>query len=1157
MNRYICNIILLPVMLVCLAVFSSCEDRIEYFGGPIPDGISTVDVAMSYQAFTPALESRASGTTIKDINTLWLVIFDNEGNFLEKREVTDFEQRNEVENTRPDGALSSETVTGHAKFKLTLRNGYYKIYAVVNHDLSVVSDEDINSIEKLKKLDLTWNEGDVSANAQMFGHFVNGDKTTKYEGLETVAIRDNSSQLHSWVRRAASKLTIAFDTQNLNENIYIYLKSIEVKDVPKHCYLHEKNIVAQDGYELESKLVQGETIFFGNAKATDKGKEDHGKWPVIASGDSIYGLYSDRHGEMTGADIKARRAREHSDAAEALFFYENMQPDGIEGTVTDKRQDVKGENNQVSFPDGNYAGSHNSDGSLKDDAYTDKGWKDGKQWGSYVEVKAYYVNNAGTHPGKGDIIYRFMLGKNTTTNYEAERNHHYRLTMKFNGNANDVDFHIDYKEEAKPGLYTPDTVYVSYLYNQPATMPMRATPKPGYDFVSFEAVILENEWIPFPDHPGEDVTGLYNTTAWKMMQEGNDNSEYYKMTDKWVTDMAKVTDGKYYKADSEMKNGTEFGFLSLREVETVTKDMGRWASAALVKNFRDAYFKPTQYGTAEQKKDVNGPLNWREYVVGIPTKDETITTTDPVDGDYTFTRTTNSNNGEIDYVGTIPLFTRAKTLDSWAVFSGANSFYQHNRKARVKFTAHYEYNANSGLPKTDGDKYHESSYTVVLQAKRIDNPRGIYRRATNRSPFYVKLYYELLSPNGTLTDKDDEGNDVTEAVCFDEIISRGPWSATIEKDPHGLVMISSNGQIATGENGMITGRTLTPIQFTYTPRVSPPDGDSYGAIITVRYHGNSCTHKILVRQGYEPVVIGKGTSSGTSVKWSAFNVYNDKEMTKSPLSVGSLFRRHTTLDYPISEKNNAKYGLAKSVPSDYKFILANGNESTWGEITTCAASTKAFTPMNLISYAKGIDNGKVVSYRLPTFNEITQIGVVAGNGDGQTITNTYANDYNNAYGITYADGATRTLETTAAYSYSDPDNTGRDSRCGMNGVVVYSHSEGDNVFFPFGAIGHGRRRSQYWDVVGNIRNEEFGFMRYGSLDCRLTRATDNYRPMAWDLPSQKGAAYWINSGGEKGIAIDFNAGNYMTYYLNKGDLYTNYDKFDKPDALPIKPVLDE
>lgn len=1157
MNRYICNIILLPVMLVCLAVFSSCEDRIEYFGGPIPDGISTVDVAMSYQAFTPALESRASGTTIKDINTLWLVIFDNEGNFLEKKEVTDFEQRNEVENTRPDGALSSETVTGHAKFKLTLRNGYYKIYAVVNHDLSVVSDEDINSIEKLKKLDLTWNEGDVSANAQMFGHFVNGDKTTKYEGLETVAIRDNSSQLHSWVRRAASKLTIAFDTQNLNENIYIYLKSIEVKDVPKHCYLHEKNIVAQDGYELESKLVQGETIFFGNAKATDKGKEDHGKWPVIASGDSIYGLYSDRHGEMTGADIKARRAREHSDAAEALFFYENMQPDGIEGTVTDKRQDVKGENNQVSFPDGNYDGSHNSDGSLKEDAYTDKGWKDGKQWGSYVEVKAYYVNNGGTHPGKGDIIYRFMLGKNTTTNYEAERNHHYRLTMKFNGNANDVDFHIDYKEEAKPGLYTPDTTYVSYLYNQPATMPIRATPIPGYDFVNFEAVIIENEWIPYPDYPEEDITGLYNTKAWQMMQDGNSSSGYYDMTEKWETDMNKVSSTTYFKADSEMKNGTEFGFLSLREVETVTKNMGAGASQTLVDNFRKAYFKPTQYGTDEQKKDVNGPLNWREYVNGIPTEDGTITTTDAVDGDYTFTRTTNKNNGEIDYVGAIPLFTRAKTLDTWAVFSGANSFYQHNRKARVKFTAHYEYNDKSGQPKIKGDKYSETSYTIVKQAKRIDNPRGIYRRGNNLAPFHVKLCYERLTPSGTITDKDDNGNDITEAVCFDEIISRGPWSATIERDPAGLVMISANGQIATGENGMITGRTLTPIQFTYTPKRTAPQGISYGAIIAVRYHGNSCIHKILVRQGYDPVVLGKGTNNGTAVKFSAFNVYSDTEMTKSPLSVGALFRRSEKLDYPISEKNNDTYGVGMKVPDGYKYVFTNGAAGkTWKEIGESAIKSNetAFSDMNLISYSAGINNGVKKNYRLPTFDELTQIGIVSANKDHKQTVNSYANDYNCAFGIVYADGATRTLETTGAYSYKDYENTGKDSRCGMNGVIIYSHSEGDNVFFPFGAIGHARRKSREFFVGPTVITEDNGYLRYGSVDNRLTRDTDMYRPMAWDLPSQKGAAYWVNSGQKYGVAIDMNAGNYMLNYLNDDDLFTVNSL---PDALPIKPIINE
>lgn len=1159
MNRFISNFFLSLTVLIGIAVFSSCEDRLEYFGGPIPDGISTVDLELSYQAFTPALESRASGTAIKSINTLWLVIYDGDGNFMEKRQITDFEERKDVENSRPDGAVSSETTTGHAKFKLTLRNGYYKIFAVVNHNLADVPDSDIDEIAKLKKLDLTWDETNVGANAQMFGHFVNGDKTTTYEGNETVAIRDNSSSLHSWVRRAASKLTIAFNTTNLNENIYIYLKSIEVKDIPKHCYLNDENNVAQDGYELESKLVQGEILYFGQAKATDKGKEDHGKWPVIACGDSVYGLYSDRMGKVDhtqGMKVNDRLAREHAEAAEALYFYENMQPDGIEGTVSDKRQDVSGNNILVSYPNGTYDGSHNGDGSLKDDAYGEEiGWKDGKKWGSYIEVKAYYINNGGAHPGKGDIVYRFMLGKDTKINYEAERNHHYRLTMKFNGNANDVDFHIDYKEEAKPGLYTPDTTYVSYLYNQPATMPMRATPVPGYDFVSFEAVIIENEWIPYPDKPGEDVSGLYNTLAYQMQQAGDASSGYYSMVNKWTTSksVAETQDKVFYKADPEIVNGTEFGFLSLREVSAVTKNMGGGLHWELIDNFRKAYFKPTKYGSAVERADVSGPLNWREYVEGIPTSDGTITTNDAVDGGYTFTRTTNPNNGEIDYVGAIPLFTRAKTLDTWAVYSGANAFYQHNRKARVKFTAHYKYNASSGEPKTKGDEYSESSYTVVLQAKRIDNPRGIYRRAGNLSPFNVKLYYELLEPSGKQTNKDDDGNDVDEDIVFNEIISRGPWSATIEKDPNGLVQISANGQTVTGENSMVTGRTLTPIQFLYTPQKSPSAGDSYGAIITVRYHGNSCTHKILVRQGYEPIVLGRGTSSGTPVKWSAFNVYNSKELTKSPLSVGSMFRRSTTLDYPISEENNAKYGVGIRVPKNYEFSLSNGKTSTWSNMPTCGAETEAFTSMDLISYSLGMDNGHQKSYRLPTFNEMTQLGVVS---DKQTIKNDYANDYNCAYGITYADGASQTLETTAAYTYSDPKNIGKDSRCGMNGVVVYSLSEGENVFFPFGATGHARRKSRIW-LIPAAREEDYGYMRYGSLDARLGRDnnSDCYRPMAWDLPSQKGGAYWTNSGTVNGIAIDFNAGNYMTNYLNKDDLYTNPNDGSKPDALPIKPVL--
>ncbi|MCM1067928.1 MAG: hypothetical protein NC418_10185 [Muribaculaceae bacterium] len=1138
MNRILSYLISLAAAAAMALAMGACEDRLDYPGAPLPEGISTVDVSLGFKAFTPALEGRAAGNAIKNINTLWLVIYDKNGTFIVKKEITGFNRESLDENTRPDGTPSSESSTGHVTFKLTMPNGYYRIYAVANHNLGIVAEELIDTPDKLKTLDLTWTENpaNVGQNAQMFGWFVNGDKNTDHgSDAPVVTIRDNSSSLHAWVRRAASKLTIAFDTKSLNENVYIYLKSITVKDIPKHCYLDKDNAVGADNYTLESKLVDGETILFKGAQSGHNGKTNHSSWPVIAAGDTIFGLYSDTHGKPArGTDYATRLAREHSESARALYFYENMQPDGIEGTVTDKRQDVSGNNITVTYPYGTYDDNHTG-GNLNEDAY-EKGWKDGKQWGSYIEIEAYYENNGGEHPGKGDIIYRFMLGKDTKINYEAERNHHYRLTMRFNGNANDIDFHIDYKEEAKPGLFTQDTTYVSYLYNQPATTTVRATPQPGYDFVSFEAVILENQWVPYP---ADECRHLYNATAWDMQRDGKDS-----YATKWTTDPSKEGgwDGNlFYKRDDDMANNTEFGFLSLREVKTVTKEFGGNTAGVtlseLVRRFRRAYFCPH---LEPDQTDVNGPLNWREYT-DLPTADGTVTHTDEVDGTYTFTRTTNPNNlDEVDYVGVIPLFTRAKTLDSWAVYSGANAFYEHQRYAKIKFTAHYKYNPSSGKPKVKGDSYSESSLTNVMQARRIDNPRGIYRRYNNSDAFHVRLCYELLTP-------DADGDN------FEELISRGPWTATIEKDPAGLVSISANGQTASGEGQSITGRTLTPVQFIYRPNGKLTDNTkSRGAIIAVTYHNNSCTHKILVRQGYAPHVIG---THGT-VKWSTFNVYNKEHLTRSPLSVGSLFRRHSTLDYPIMEVNNERFGVGIHPLQTDTFRIFGQKGTKWEDIP-CSTNpaTAAFTGMQLYNH---IQEGKI-NYRLPTFDDLTEIGIVTkddpkSSGALTQIPNEYINDYNYAFGITYADGAITTLLTSDAYSYTDYDNKGEDSRKGVRGVIVYAKSNGDNVHFPLGATGHARRKSRGLDS-GHSHKKSYGYMRYGTVDFRLDRdsGSDHYRPMAWDLPSQKGGGYWVNSGNEKGkgIAIDYNSGNYMASYLNQGDLYL-YDS--KPDALPIKPV---
>ena len=188
------NMILAAAASLAMFALCACEDRFEYHDGEIPEGTSTVDVSLGFKAFTPALSARASGTAMKNIDRLWLVIYDKDGKFVKKQEVTDFSREQTDSNTRPDGKPSSESKTGHVSFKLTLDNGYYRIYAVANHDLTSTPEADINTPAKLKMLDLTWQDGDVKQNAQMFGWFVNGDKNSDHgTDAPVVTIRDNSS----------------------------------------------------------------------------------------------------------------------------------------------------------------------------------------------------------------------------------------------------------------------------------------------------------------------------------------------------------------------------------------------------------------------------------------------------------------------------------------------------------------------------------------------------------------------------------------------------------------------------------------------------------------------------------------------------------------------------------------------------------------------------------------------------------------------------------------------------------------------------------------------------------------------------------------------------------------------------------------------------
>lgn len=1116
------NMILAAAASLAMFALCACEDRFEYHDGEIPEGTSTVDVSLGFKAFTPALSARASGTAMKNIDRLWLVIYDKDGKFVKKQEVTDFSREQTDSNTRPDGKPSSESKTGHVSFKLTLDNGYYRIYAVANHDLTSTPEADINTPAKLKMLDLTWQDGDVKQNAQMFGWFVNGDKNSDHgTDAPVVTIRDNSSSLHAWVRRAASKVTIAFNTNTLSESVRLYLYSVTVKDIPTHCYLNDENAPGDDSYTLDSELTDGETFYFGDAKPGQNGKADHQQWRRIHSGDSIYGLYSDRNGVAPrGSSISERLAREHSDDAPALYFYENLQGIGTAGTESDKRQDVSGENKQVTYPDGINADN--------------KAWKDAKPFGSYIEVRGYYENNGTTTPGRGDIIYRFMLGKDVITDYNAERNHHYRLTMTFHGNANDIDFHIDYQEEARPGLFVQDTTYVSYLYNQMASTVVRATPRPGYDLMNLEAYIMDNEWRPYSEKQNDaagiddpELTAIYNKRAWDR-QRTLDPSYYPANFGGYTRPnyIVEWTDSLGLKHWEESAKNTEFGFLSLRKTSVQNYELqGSGAKSTFVANLRRLYFLGNKNGSGT--KDT-GSRGYRNYG-SMPESDGTFEGGDDKNGTFSMTRTYNPRNKTTDYVLTIPFYTRAKSIDSWAVYSGANPFYKHTRYARVAFIATYRKNASNPDPNA-AESYQEVGFTHVLQARRIDNPRTIYRRRENTEPFNIVLCYNTLTAEEQIY-----GNVDPDTQIYQPILSRGAWTATIEKDEHGLVTITANGRTAKKENESIYGRNNTPIQFTYKPSAIPPEGDAYGAIITVRYHNNSCTHKIIVRQGYDAHKIGKRTA-----KWSAFNVYNDTSLTRSPLSTGSIFRRYSTLEYPIAEENNYRdnYGVDQTFYWTLK-IHGKEKESFWRDIpanTTGAEAT--FTSMNLYNYT----HEKKQEYRIPDQSELPDIGIYY---DKTTDTppeseRPYVEDIGMAFGIAYADGATKTLLTKDAYSYYDPENKGEDTEKGVRGVAVYSLSTGDNLFFPFGSLGNARRRSG-------------GRLQYGSINFKLDRenGSDDYRPMAYDLRTEVGGVYWISTNDDHHVAIDYNGGNYMSSYLNKADVFQ-----DGPaDAAPIKPIL--
>lgn len=596
------------ILFLMIATVTSCYDEFmkqEFIG----EGKASISATLDFKPMSSALSrTRAAGDALKDISSLHVLLYDKNKNLIKNWTIESYTETDENRgNNDAENGSSAETSTKRATFKLPEEIGFgkYYMYAVANiPDLLTNSaySEAIKTVDGLKNIPLTWDSEDVANNGQMIGFFTKSSASVLSAADESLIVNEKSVKLHAWLRRAASKVTVAFDGSKLKEGVFIYLQSVQIKDIPSQCYLGKDNNVGKEGYTLNvpengPDMIDGEIITYHEGDMAE---------------DFEYGEGCADHRVTVGTP----HFGSHDETAPALYFYENMQ--GAGDNMPDKRQDA--DNNGIldfpGLPD-------------KPEKYPYYRPKDDVPYGTYIEVHAHYISNNSERLGNGHIIYRFMLGQDVKKDYNAKRNCHYKLTLKFKNFANEADWHIEY-EEPEPGVMTPEPYYISYLYNHSMMYPIKVNTG-GRKIEYIKAEILENNWAPYNASSDIYYTGAPNGVAapWN-------------------------------------------GFLSLHKTtETVL--------------YENKIGSNEQYYNTVPKR---GEREYKDFVLpgGITSKEFTTENSEPDDKYRVEKHPTEANTYNIY----IPMYTRAKQMISTTGYTGNNPYVAYQRKARVKITTKLE-----------------------------------------------------------------------------------------------------------------------------------------------------------------------------------------------------------------------------------------------------------------------------------------------------------------------------------------------------------------------------------------------------------------------------------------------------------------------------------
>lgn len=1046
--------------LFTIAVLWSCEDDFDPGMGGIMDGTPvTVPVEINFDTETAIqLNSRAltdqSGTAIQDMDNFWMVIYNRDGSLRGKYQIrrngvnqtpagiSNVSYSSNSDNRLPGESNLGDNAAGKLKFDLNLPSAEYFIYGVAN--VSGFDGKDISTRERLKNISCAWDSTNISNNREMFGIFSIGQHRDATDDAPiAVTVRDNRvQQLHCWMRRLASKVTVSFDGSELFDNVYVFIDTIMICDIPKQCYLGKPNhpgwpdddptqiADSRQRYNIDNGL-----IYWGGVDHVQK----IDNLSLLIPND-YYHVCNGNHTAGGPTDIPGLSVDNdrHAHTSRSLYFYENMQ-----GIGKDKRQSY--DDKTIAFP------------SPKPDDLT-SGWKDHKAYGTYVEVRGYYHQlTPYGEVSAGWIKYRFMLGQDTSTDYNAIRNTHYKLTLKLRGNANDYDWHIDYREE--PGIVTTSPQYISYLYNKSMYASVKVVGEMDEDF-GLQAEIISTSESGFTDWgPWGNGTTRYPSPIGKTI----DGNPVFKNTDL-----------------HENAKGPWTSFLSLRKTNLLRlnpdDNQQSWQMGAVeALQFNKNHFTGVYTGKHKGKRTFNV----------LPH----TAATDPTlgdDGIYTVAVTKwNKTEGASDSTATerifrIPLYTRAKELVTKTGFTGNNPYIAYPRKMKVRFTAMVRPSGTTG-------PYEKKTFDLeVIQVRRIVNPKGVWRKAGSSKPFHV-----------TMMELDEDGTNT-----FRSFKSVGRWSAEVVTESDPIITLSST-ELGTGLNSdqlqsdvrRIEGDSECPVDF----NINFKGAQSGFAIVRVRYNNFTCEHDIFCWVGMDPVEI----VTGSGVKWrqsnvAYFNANNYAQYPITPLNEGSLFTRgsHTA----ILPTNNPVYQAVNQSNPKLKVRYTDGNTGNpnWNNLYYTPDNSGKNPKSRFYTWTIANSNERVADCELDYYS-IASVG------------NNLNFPIKKAYGILYGEGSGATitdLYQAVGYDNIDIDNDGSSVDKGMLGVFVYNSTNCRTIFLPLGKAAHGHRKGL---VAWSPGPDGVGSLRYAARSAYNSGMSPVTTPLLLDIYRRPGAIYWCRS----------------------------------------------